>query len=224
MNESKRTTLTRLELVDFLVEQVEYLDANDPLRNRCQKMIEDAQSERELSMEVLTSAAKEIGRTTWPIRIALQAYLKTPEGAMAEWKGIAAAVRNSTEHLLQRFKAGTRVGSIDEALEHAESSSALKASERIEIREVRTHLRPYLWHQHKSKMDADAKKARALLLEIDKRFSMLRDMAFEDPQNEKQILSRIEDYEDQMFGQGKMVALEILDDEIGFFRDMKPEE
>jgi hypothetical protein len=223
MNESKREILTKLELVDFLVEMVEYLDPKDALRVRAEKIIEDAQNEQEVSMEVLQSAAKEIGRATWPIRIALKTYLKTPEGADAEWKGIVAAVRNSTEHILERFKAGTKVGSIDQALEHAESDSALKESERLEIKEVRTHLFPYLWHAHKEKMTGELKKATDLLKELEKRFTILRDMAFSDPTNEKQILAKIETYEDQLFGEGTTIEPEILDDEVAFYRDMKPE-
>jgi hypothetical protein len=224
MNESKRDSLTRLELVDFLVEQVEYLDKKDPFRVRCEKIIEDAENDRALSVEVLKSAAKEIGRATWANRMALKAFLKTSVGASAEWKGIAAAVRNSTEHLLERFKAGTKVGSIDEALNHAESSSALTDSERLEIREVRTHLWPVLLHTHLSSMSQEINAAKKKLEEIQKRFSILRDMAFTDPEHEKQILKKIEDYEDQLFGAGEDVALEILDDEIAFFRDMKGEE
>ena len=224
MNESKRDNLTKLELVDFLVEMIEYLDPKDSLRVRAEKIIVDAQNEKEVSMEVLQSAAKEIGRATWPTRVALKGYLKTGEGAEAEWKGIVAAVRNSTEHILERFKAGTRVGSIDEALNHAESDSALKDSERLEIQEVRTHLLPYLWHAHKEKMSGEVKKAIDLLKELEKRFVILRDMAFSDPENEKPILAKIEKYEDQLFAEGTTIEPEILDDEITFYRDMKPDE
>lgn len=224
MNESKRDQLTKLELIDFLVEMVEYLDPKDALRIRAEKMIEDTQNEREISIEALQAAAREVGRAAWTARVALKAYLNTPEGAAAEWKGIVAAVRNSTEHLLERFKAGTKVGSIDAALEHAESASALKESERLEIREVRTHLRPYLWHSHKDKLALESKRAVELLKEIEKKFSILRDMAYSDPMNERQILAKIEEYEQQMFTEGKEIELEILDDEIAFFRDMKTEE
>lgn len=223
MNESKRDQLTKLELVDLLVELIEYLDPKDALRARGEKIIEDTQNEKEVSIEVLQSAVREIGRATWAPRMALQAFLKTSDGSMEEWKGIVSAVRNSTEHILERFKAGTKSGSIDEVLEHAESDSALKESERMEIREVRMHLLPYIWHSHKSKLGNDIKQAEELLKQIEKRFGVLRDMAFTDPENEKQILNKIEEYEDRMFAQGEKVELEILDDEIGFYRDMKPE-
>jgi hypothetical protein len=223
MNTSKREALTRLSAVDFLVEMVEYLDPKDLLRVRVEKMIEDAQNEREISMEVLSSAVKEIGRATWPIRIALRSYLKTSEGAMAEWKGITASVRNSTEHILERFKSVTRIEDIDQMLEHEESDSALKESERMEIREVRTHLLPYLWHTHKQQSADELKKAKEILSEIEKRLAKLRELALEDLINGKQIMEKVEEYEDRMFGNGEMVDLAILDDEIVFFHDMKPE-
>jgi hypothetical protein len=223
MNESKRERLTHLELVDFLVDMIEYLDPKSPLRSRAEKMIEDAQDGKEISWEALESAAKEIGRAVWPIRIALKEFFKSPEGAMEEWKGIAAAVRNSTEHLLERFKAGTKVGSIDEALSHAESDSALKESERLEIQEVRKHLRPYLWHTHKNHLLPGFTRATERLAELEKRLGVLREMAFTDSENEKQILEKIESYEDRLFREGEFIETEILDDEIAFYREMKME-
>lgn len=223
MNESKRDKLTKLEIVDFLVEMIEYLDPKDSLRVRADKIIEDVQEGKEVSLEVLQSAVKEIGRATWGIRGALRAYVKTPEGSKEEWKGMAASVRNSTEHIMERFKAGTNVTSIDEALAHAESSSALKEDERLEIQEVRRHLYPYLWHAHKGELSNELKRVAEYLKEIEKRFDLLRDMAFSDSENEKQILAKIEQYQDDLFIDGKEVELEILDDEIAFYRDMKPE-
>lgn len=223
MNISKRESLTRLELTDFLVEMIEYLDSKNPIRLRGQKIIEDIGNDQEVSTEALKSVVEEVARASWSPRMALSAFLKTPEGSQAEWKGVVAAVRNSTEHVLERFKAGTNVGSIDELLVHAESNMALKESERTEIREVRTHLLPYLWHTHKKKLEDELKRAEETLKQIDTRLKSLREMATEDSINGKQILNKVAQYEAEMFGEGKVIDVEQLDDEIVFFHEMKPE-
>jgi hypothetical protein len=216
----------RIAMIDFIMEQVEYLAPDSLIRVRAEQVVHDAQHGKgaEVSREVLATVARDVGRASWVPRIVLARYLRTPAGKQDEWRRVVAAVSNSTAHLLERFRKSENMSSLEEVLAHEFSSQAFHDAERIEIHEVRTHLLPTMWHEIKGHVSDDARTAQALLAKIEEHLKRYRETGLGEAELDAgDIISRVEDWEDRLYFGGEVLDPEKLEAEVIFERSAEGE-
>jgi hypothetical protein len=190
------------------------------VRVRAEEVIREINDGEKVSREALAELAKTVARATWVARIATKRFIKTDVGGKEEWRRVAAAVSNSTEHLLERFKAGVHAISIDEVLEHEESSLAFYDAERMEIAEVRKYVSPLLWTEHQKDMTREAKEAKQLLEAVEKEIKTLRALAVDEPTApEREIVSKVVHFEDRLYFAGEELDPKKIEAEITAYQE-----
>lgn len=216
----------RIAVVDFIMEQMEYLSADALIRVRAEQIVHDVQHGKgaDVSREALAAVARDVGRASWVPRVVLARYLRTPAGKQDEWRRVVAAVSNSTAHLLERFRKSENASSLEEVLAHESSHQAFHDAERIEIREVRIHLLPTMWHEIKDHVSDDARTAQALLATIEERLKAYRETGLAEAELDAgDIISRVEDWEDRLYFGGEVLDPEKLEAEVIFERSAEGE-
>lgn len=212
----------RIAVVDFITDIMTYLPADHDVRVRAEKVVQDIEDRREVSAEALASVAREMARATWVPRVTTKRYVQTPDGQRDEWRRVVAAVSNSTAHLLERFRAGTKRDSIEEVLNHEESSSAFHDGERFEIKEVQRHVLPTIWHEKREDLATNAKEAEAEFREIERRIVELRELGFStDAISDAEIVSKVERLEDRLYYEAEVLNPERIEEEIALYREQK---
>ena len=116
----------RTRVVDFLAEVLPYLPSDSLVRTRAEAVMSEMANGKKVSKEALADLAKTVGRATYVPRVAVRRYVTDGAGAEEEWRRVAAAVRGSTRHLLERFRAGVGGTSLEAILAHEESHTALR--------------------------------------------------------------------------------------------------
>ena len=207
----------KVRVIDFLAEHLDYASSKE--RSTAEAWIHDYQEGEKTPTDKLAEAARKFAVSIWPARFAVHRYFMT-EGVEEEWKKITSSIRPSTAHLLKRFRQGTGTKSLDETLQHAESDTALKEGERFEIDEVRKHLRQDMWKTKKKVLAVLVKEGEELLKDARERFDALRELAVVLPRSmQDEVLSKIERYEDTMYFEGRAVSLEVLDQEVQYYKE-----
>jgi hypothetical protein len=210
----------RTRVVDFLWDVLPYLPKDNLVRTRAEAVIREIANGEKVSAEALADLAKTVGRATYVPRIAVKRYVRTGSGADEEWRRMAAAVSNSTEHLLERFKGGVGAASLDDVLEHEESSTALREVERMEIAEVRKHVLPTIWIEKRDDIKREAKDVERELEAVEKHLKALRKIAFNEPSApEDEIVAKIEAYEDRLYFAGEELQPEKIAAEIAAYQE-----
>ncbi len=216
----------RIAVADFITEQVEYLPPDSLIRVRAEQVLHDVHHGKgaEVSREVLSAIARDVGRASWVPRVVLGRYVRTPAGKQDEWRRVVAAVSNSTAHLLERFRKSENVSSLEEVLAHESSHQAFRDAERIEIHEVRIHLLPAMWHEIKSRLSDDARTAQTLLATIEERIKSYRETGLAEAELDAgDVISRVEDWEDRLYFGGEVLDPEKLEAEVIFERSAEGE-
>jgi len=210
----------RPRVIDFLVLASAYADPK--ARAAAGKTVKDYQDGKKVSTETLADAARKLAYATWPARRAIQHYL-THEGSEEEWRMVTAAVRPSTAHLMKRFRAGVKVKTLDEVLNHEDVQTALRdEDEMIEIAEVRSHVREDFWNGKKGTLTVLVTDAERELAGVRKRLEALRELAAAFPPSmQDEVISKVNAYEDRIVFGGEPVPLETLDEEIAYYTDQK---
>lgn len=210
----------RARTADFLQAYAHWTEGAD--RTAAEKLLEDWQSTGKTPSTKLADMARKLARAVWPQRQALHRWLREGAGAQAQWDGVLKAVRPSTAHLLKRLAMGLNGANLADILAHPDADQALRDEERQEIALVQAQVDEALWHAHKDALAGaatDAKRAMKTYLE---RLSELRDLAVNMPEPfQGEIFSKLERYEDRMLFEGEALPLEVLDDEIRYYRDQK---
>jgi hypothetical protein len=135
---------------------------------------------------------------------------------------VVAAVSNSTAHLLERFRAGTKKDAIDEVLAHEESSSAFHDKERFEISEVQRNIHHTMWHEKRKDLENHARKADAELRELEKKIDELRELGFStEAIPDEEIISKIERLDDRLYFEAEELSAERIQEEIVLYREHK---
>ncbi len=210
----------RTRVVDFLWEVLPFLPADNLVRTRAEAVIREVENGEKVSKEALADLAKTVGRATWVPRIAVKRYLKTGAGAEEEWRRVAAAVSNSTEHLLNRFRDDVEAASIDEVLGHADSPLAFRDVERMEIAEVRLHVLPTIWIDKRNEIEDQAEKAERELDGIEKALKKLHAIAYSDPRApEREIVAKVEEFEDRLLFAGEELDPKHIEAEVASYRE-----
>ncbi len=206
-------------VIDFFVDNLEFAPAKS--KREVEMWIKKYHDNEPVTTDRLADVAKKFGWGMFPARRALKMYFDI-EGREEEWRRLLASVRPSTAHLLKRFRAGTRAASLDDVLKHAEADVALREGDRIEIEEVRAHLRQDFWREKKKSLVGLVKDGERQAAEYQKRLAILREIAtslsrgFQD-----EIFSKLARMEDRILFEGDVVPLEILDEEIKYYTDQK---
>jgi len=211
----------RLAVIDFILQETEYLDPKDPLRIEANQTLEDISAHESISMEDLADLARRVGRETWVPRVAVERYVATPDGADEEFRRIASSVSKSTGHLLERARLGRKPKSLTDILRDDSSKVAFGDSERIEIEELRSHILPSLWHEKRDEMKKLVAEADETLREIEMRIKALRELAFSSPALESELKSKIERLEDRLYFEGEVLNPERMDEEVALYREEK---
>lgn len=210
----------KTRVVDFLVENLEYAEAKD--RAAAEKWIAMYQEGEKTPTDKLAAAGRKLAEAVWPARFALKRFF-TKEGSGEEWERLLATVRPSTAHLLERLRK-SQGGDVpvDAVLASDDAGTALHDAEQVEIAEVRSHLRHDYWKANAKKLTVLVKEADVELTGMLERLKAMRDMAIEMPRTlQDEIFSKIAHYEDRILFEGTIVPLEILDNEIAYYRDQK---
>jgi hypothetical protein len=206
-------------VVDFLVEAGAYADFKQ--REAAEAMVQDYQNGKKIPTVKLAKAARKLALATWSSRTAVDHFF-THEGCEEEWSLVTAAIRPSTAHLLKRFRKGADVKTLDEVLKHEDSDSVLREEERLEIDEVRKHVRHDFWKEKGSTLALLIKDREAELNAYRERFETLRELASALAASlQDEVFSKITHYEDRILYTGEMLPLEILDQEIKYYTEQK---
>ena len=210
----------RTRVIDFLAEVLPYLPQDNLVRTRAEAVLSEVANGKNVSKEALADLAKTVGRATYVPRIAVRRYVADGDGAEEEWRRVAAAVRGSTRHLLERFKASVGGTSLEGILAHEESDTALREEERLEIDEVRRHVLPSIWIEKGGEMKEIAKDIERGLEAIEKHLADLRRIAFDEPSApQDEIVLKIELIEDRLFFAGEEVPPEKIAQEVKAYQE-----
>jgi hypothetical protein len=207
----------RMQALDFIEDAKEYLPVTS--LKRVEKVLAGSDHGEDLSEEELADLVKTVGRKSWPARRALRRHLETQEGCDEEWRIVVAAVSDSTAHIMERFRHGTKCMSIDMVLGHEESGSAFRDVERFEIEQVRRHARQVIWRDKRHALAGEEKKDEAVLETIVKRLEVLHQLAVDTPWIQDEVLAKLRRFEDMLYFEGDILVLERLDEEIKFYRE-----
>jgi hypothetical protein len=210
----------KTRVVDFLVEQLEYAGTKD--RAPAEKCIAMYQEGERVPTDKLASVARTLAKVTWPARYALRRFFNK-EGSGEEWDRVLAAVRPSTAHLLQRLQKSQGGGvPLDAVLASDDAGVALHDPEQSEIAEIRGHLRHDYWKANAKKLSVLVEEGQTELDGMLTRLATLRDMAIEMPRTlQDEVFTKIASYEDRIFFEGEVIPIEILDNEVTYYRDQK---
>lgn len=202
-------------LADFMESVLEFVPKTD--RGPYQAFIDDVREGKQVAIERLVQAAKNLGAVTWPARRALQRFL-SDVGAEIEWEAVLEAVRPTTATLLKRLRKRLETKTVDETLNHPEASYAIHEREEIELSMVRQEIQSRLWEEHKDALAPFLDEAATELSALRKRLKLLREQAMHVRGQEDLIRSKVDALEDRIYFGGEAVPLEILDAEIAFDR------
>lgn len=209
----------KVRVIDFLADHLEY--ASPKYRTEAERWIHAYEENEKVPTDKLAEAARAFAWAIWPARYAVNRFFAT-EGIEAEWKKVLASARPSTAHLLKRFRQGTGTQSLDETLAHVEADVAFREGERIEIEELRKHLRQDYWRDKKKTLAILVKEGERLVEGYRERLQKLREVAPDFPRvMQDEIFSKIERYEDRILFEGELVPHEILDGEITYYTEQK---
>lgn len=216
MSEAHLDLHDALAVTDFIDANVEYLPEKD--RAPYQKLAEDLHAGKKVKQDIMAEMAKNLGAATWPSRFALKQFLESA-GAEMEWDAIVKAVRPTTALLLKRLRKNAGTKTLDETLNSSDAPMAIHESEETEIALVREEARIELFQEHRKNLAPMVKEAQVELEAMKKRLKQLRDVAGKLPKEQTLILSKLDHYEDRIYFDGELVPLELLDKEVGYFKE-----
>lgn len=206
-------------VIDFLVEASAYAD--EDTKQQASKWITQYQEGEHVGTDALAQAATELARATFPARYALWAYC-SKQDPDEEWRRVTSAIRPSTAHLLKRLRTSAKAKTLDETLADSDAAIALREPEQIEIQEVRQHVRHDLWNEKKDVLEVLMKQGAKELAGYLRRFEALRDLAHALPPTlQDEVFSKIARYEDRILFAGEILAMEILDREVAYYKEQK---
>lgn len=206
-------------VVDFLVEHLEYADGKQ--RAAAEKWITAYHDGETVHTDTLADAARKFAIAVWSARYALNRFFVS-EGSEIEWEKVRATIRPSTAHLLERVRRFSDAQSLDATLRHAESEVALKEGERVEIAEVRKHVRHDYWREHHKDLAKLVTEGEQRLKEYLGTLKVLRDIALDLPRSmQDEVFSKIAHYEDRILFEVELVPKEILQQEAKYYTEQK---
>ncbi len=206
-------------VVDFLVDAAAYADAKErAVADGWARKYHDGDT---LDKSELASAAIKLGWNTWPARTAVVETLNG-ERSDKEWSSVMAAVRPSTAQLLRRFIKASESKTLEELLAHEDVETALREEERMEVNEIRKHVREDFWKTDGEKIVETVKKRHGIRDEYKKRLGVLRELAVSfSPVMQDEVFSKVQHFEDRIIFSAETVPMEILEKEIQYYTEQK---
>lgn len=209
----------KARVVDFIAEYSEYSAVDE--RAMAQELAKAYADGQKVATNALAQATRKLAISAWPARYAIDAYF-AEKGADEEWERVLSAIRPSTAHLLKRFRQGTDAASLDEVLNHEDAHTVIKEEESLEISEIRRYVRIQFWQQEQKKMESFLKEGKKLMDAYAERLGRLRELAVELPSSlQNDVFAKLTHYEDKILYAGEVVPLEILDQEVQYYKEQK---
>lgn len=206
-------------VIDFLVFAAPYASQKDA--ELAEEWVKKYQLGEHVATDGLAEVAKKLALASWPARDAVKTYL-SKDGAEEEWEKLLAMTSSSTALLLKRLRQNTGLTTLDEVLAHDDASTALREDERKEVEHLRVQIAEATWKEHGDDLKEKLKTSETALKEYRERFDALRELALSlSGSMQDELFSKLQHYEDRILFAGERVALEVLDEEIKYYREQK---
>lgn len=207
------------ELVDFMSEWEGIASAES--RAKVEKLITAYDDGKCPEKAELAQAARELAKEIWPVRYALNRFF-AEEGALIEWDRVEQAVRRSTAHLMEQFKENTACTSLGCVTSNEDFEAAFREEERHEIESVRHHLREDYWKTHPKTLAPLVDEAKEVVAAYEAKFDELKKISEGWPSLlAEEVLSKIASFEDRIYLQGEHISLEVIDQEVAYYREQR---
>ena len=210
----------RNRVLDFLVTFVPFVQSAKE-RARIEKKIRDAEEQKEeISEAVLMDTIRDLAKHVWPVRYAVAQYIEQHPGV--EWEVIALALTPQTHAHIVRLRSTYSEPVLESLLNMHEVDAVLDDAEKIELKSVLQEASLSIWKSFGGDMKDDLQKGEMLLSAFQDRMETLRRLGGElDESLQQEVYSKVTHYEDRFLYEGESVPIEILDEEIAYYRDQK---
>ncbi len=206
-------------IIDFLVEFYPYAEAG--VAGALASTMEAIEtSSEDIALEELQSDARNLAEHVWPMRFAVERYVaQHPE---AEWTTIESVLRPETQSHMQRLRKQFRDVHFAALMEKDDVDAALSEEEKLEIADAGREARLALWKEHRGELGDEIQEGESMRDQYLSRFKTLRELAESLPDVlQDEVFSKLDHYEDRVLYAAESVPLEILDDEIAYYREQK---
>jgi hypothetical protein len=209
----------KTEIVNFLSKWISFSAAK--MKSHADSYITDYDDGKDLEETGLANFVSEFARSVYPVRYALDKFFNEA-GAMEEWVRVEKAVRRSTAHLLNRFRKMSDAKSLDELLNHDDFDMSFGDEERMEIEQVRHHVREDYWAMNKNSLQSIVDEGEMVLKEFEEIISKLRDCASALPTLlQEELYSKITRFEDRVLYDGQVMSAKVLEEELAYYKDQQ---
>lgn len=209
----------RNRIVDFIAAHVPFAPA--AAQKRLEKLLRDAETdEAAVPVHALADAARKLAIAVWPARYAVAAYGAAHPDAV--WGAVASSLRSHTRVHIERLRRAFKEDSVEALLERSDADAALSDDERLELQSALAEAQVTVWKMHRTEMKDAVENASGALSRFLERMEALRELGGNlDVGLQREAFSKADHYEDRMLYEGELVPLEILDEEIAYYRDQK---
>lgn len=207
------------ELINFLSKWISF--ATGKMKSHADSYITDYDDGKPVDSVSLANFVSEFARDIYPARYALTKFFEGA-GAAKEWASIEKAVRRSTAYILSRFKSAGDTESIDELLAHDDFDISFGDEERMEIVQVRHHVREDYWNANKNSLQASVDEGEAVLKRFEDVVLKLRNCAASLPALlQEELYAKITRYEDRVLYRGEIMDEDVLQEELAYYKDQQ---
>ncbi len=207
------------ESINFLSKWIGF--SSGKIKSHADSFITDFDDGKAVDNIGLANFVSEFARDVYPTRYALDKFF-CESGASKEWLGTEKAVRRSTAHLMNRYKSASGVDSIDELFAHEDFDMTFGDEEKMEIEQVRHHVREDYWRANKNSLQSLVDEGEASLKQFEDVVIKLRDCAGSLPSLlQEELYSKITRYEDRVLYQGEVLDEDVLNEELAYYKDQQ---
>ncbi|MBD3281640.1 hypothetical protein GF391_02735 [Candidatus Uhrbacteria bacterium] len=203
------------ELINFLSKWEDF--ASGKIKSHADSFITDYDDGKEIDSVELQNFTKEFAREVYPARYALKRFFGD-HGAGVEWRMTEKALRRSTAHLMEKFRALPEVHTIDDLLDHEDFDLSFSAEDRSEMEQVRHHVWEDYWNNNKASLESYVDEGEAELEKFEKMIGQLREKAGELlTLLQEELYSKITKYEDRVLYYGEILDEDLLQQELEYY-------
>ncbi|MCR4279056.1 MAG: hypothetical protein NUV81_04140 [bacterium] len=210
----------RNRVIDFLVT---FLPLVMPAKERArmEKYVRDAEAdETRFSQLELMDTVRDLAVRVWSARYAVATYIQ--EHPNTEWDVIEPILTPQTKAHITRLRSTYAEPTFESFLHRNEVDAVLDEAEKLELKNVLQESHLVIWKTRGEEMKEALKKGDALREAFQERMEMLRGLGSELEESlQKEVYSKVTHFEDRFLFEGEIVPIEILDEEIAYYREQK---
>jgi hypothetical protein len=211
----------RMSLANFISHWSSF--ASKDLRKQVDTLVRRYDDGEDVEKNLMAEAAKDLAREIWPVRYALDRFF-AGEGALVEWDRVEHAVGKSTAHLMDRFRQATDVKSVDDLLAHDDFDMSFHDEGREEIVTTRHHVREDYWQSQSNTLEHLVEEGTGLLETFERHIKDMRLLAERLPMAmQEELYGKVTKYEDKWLFKGETIPMEMLEEEMAYYRDQASE-